>query len=79
MGRRAIALPDLAVLMEDSAELIADMLKVTRDTMEELNAKLSVYVPDSEISRLNAAAGRASVPVSEDTFRVSHRYAGGPG
>lgn len=34
----------------------------------ELDRKLSVFRPDSEIARLNAAAGKSAVPVSRDTL-----------
>ncbi len=41
-----------------------------RKAFEKLEALLSTYRSDSEISQLTRAAGRAPLPVSEDTFRV---------
>ncbi len=44
---------------------------------EKLESLFSTYRSDSEISRLGAAAGKAPLPLSEDTFRIldlSKRY-----
>ena len=38
--------------------------------VDELNALLSDYVPDSEVSRVNRAAGGGAVAVSAETFEV---------
>lgn len=38
--------------------------------MDRLDALLSIWKPDSDVLRLNAAAGRAAVPVSRDTIEV---------
>lgn len=40
------------------------------DEMERLERLLSEWRPDSEISRINAAAGKSAVEVSEDTLAV---------
>lgn len=40
------------------------------EEMHRLEAVLSEWRPDSEISRINAGAGRKSIKVSEDTMRV---------
>jgi thiamine biosynthesis lipoprotein len=36
---------------------------------------MSMYLPNSEVSRVNTAAGRGAVPVSEETFRLLQRAA----
>lgn len=48
---------------EDSARLDAAAALVT-NTMAELDARFSVYQPDSELSRLNAQAGKTPLRVS---------------
>ena len=51
---------------------------VTRKVFQDLDTSLSVYKPDSEISRLNAHAGKGAFAVSPSTLevlRISLRYA----
>lgn len=43
------------------------------DEVERLEATLSIYREDSEISRINAAAGKSPVRVSRDVFAVLQR------
>lgn len=45
-----------------------DVLERAERRVQELDDKLSVFKPDSEISFLNAAAGVKPVPLSEDTI-----------
>jgi thiamine biosynthesis lipoprotein len=49
---------------------LAAYAAAARDTTSNLEARLSIFVPDSEISKLNAAAGQAPIPISEDTRRA---------
>jgi thiamine biosynthesis lipoprotein len=44
-----------------------------KTVLAELEQRLSVYRPDSEISRLNAAAGTAPAPLSADTLDLLRR------
>jgi len=41
--------------------------------VDRIESLLSVYRPDSDISRLNRAAGQSPVPISPDTFQVLQR------
>lgn len=47
-----------------------EALRAVETRVLELHARLSVFEPESELSRLNDAAGRASVPVSADTLAL---------
>lgn len=47
-----------------------DVLKRAADRVLELDDCLSVFQPDSEISRINAAAGKGYVSVSPDTMQL---------
>lgn len=60
----SVSLPkDAAADLDRVAELVAN-------TMSDLEKRISVYKPDSEISRINAQAGRSPVIVSKDTFNL---------
>jgi len=49
------------------------VMDATFDRMRTLEARLSTYRPDSEISQVNRAAGHHPVAVSEDVYRVVRR------
>ncbi len=48
----------------------ADMVKTIFPVVHEIEERMSVRLPDSEVSRINASAGIAPVPVSPDTYDV---------
>ena len=52
----------------DEADISA--LDAAKTRVLQLHRKLNAFDPDSEISRVNRAAGRAFVPVSADTFSL---------
>lgn len=54
-------------LFGNGAGAAADAIE---ETLADLESKLSLYVSDSEISRLNAAAGKQPVKLSDDTFAL---------
>lgn len=54
----------------ESEPAAADALRRAEERAKELDARLSVYRPLSEIALLNAAAGCKPVRVSADTFRL---------
>ncbi len=43
------------------------------EEMQRLDRLMTTWLPDSEVSRINSAAGVAAVPVSEETFAVIER------
>ena len=49
------------------------VMEATFSRMRALEARLSTYRPDSEISQVNRAAGHHPVAVSEDVYRVVQR------
>ncbi len=54
----------------------ADAVEVVVEALEQLDAieqRLTIYRPDSEISRVNQQAATEPVPVSESTFRLMQR------
>lgn len=56
----------LSLPAADAARLQASVA-AARDAMEEVNRRVSAYRPDSELSRLNASAGKGAAPVSDLT------------
>jgi thiamine biosynthesis lipoprotein len=40
------------------------------DRIREIESRMSTYLPESELSQLNASGGRGSIPLSEDTIYV---------
>jgi FAD:protein FMN transferase len=67
----------LAVPHADAARL-ADAAAVMRETFATLDAALSVYRPDSDLARVNRAAGDAPVqvaPLTREAVAVALRYA----
>ncbi len=47
-----------------------ELLDRVKQRMQDLECKLSVFRPDSEIWALNRSAGKQPVPVSRETFRI---------
>lgn len=71
-GREMAA--DVRIVLYAASEVVADeAAKAAFLRIRELNAALSDYDPESELSRLCAAAVEKEVPVSEDLFRVLAR------
>jgi thiamine biosynthesis lipoprotein len=59
------------VLPQEPGEDRGDELsRVVKEQLDVVNAKMSTYVDDSELSRFNQASSTEPFPVSEDTFRV---------
>lgn len=58
------------VRARDAGPRTAQLLEEALDAIERLEAVLSEWRPESEISAVNAAAGRTAVAVSPDTFTV---------
>ncbi len=58
------------VLYADSAARAAAAAAAAFDVMRAVNARMSDYLPDSELSRLSAAAGLGPKPVSPELFAV---------
>lgn len=68
----------ISVPADEEAALDA-VERLTRANLSGLDDRLSIFKPDSEISRLNRAAGLSAVKVSGDTeevLRLSRHYAG---
>ncbi|MDD9971649.1 MAG: FAD:protein FMN transferase [Myxococcales bacterium] len=59
----------ITVVGEESPDRLA-AVEAAFAEMRRVEALLSEWQPDSEISRINAAAGKRAVAVSEETFRV---------
>ena len=57
----------------DHQQDAADTAKAVFDEMHRLDAEMSNFKPDSEIGRLNAAAGEKPVKVSDETLAVLQR------
>lgn len=57
-------------LPNDAAGELDRVTGLVVDTMSDLENRLSIYRPDSEISRINTNAGRSPVSVSKDTFNL---------
>lgn len=53
----------------DAEKLVTAMALVT-NTLVEFESKFSLFKPDSEIARLNAAAGKTPLTMSEDTLEL---------
>ncbi len=51
----------------DGAEMACDEIS---DALQEMEKRFSLYLPDSEIAQVNAAAGKEFVSVSEETYRL---------
>jgi FAD:protein FMN transferase len=65
-----MASPFHIVLYSTSADSARHASRAAFDRIAKLNAILSDYDPESELSRLAVAAGRGPVPVSADLFEV---------
>ena len=57
-------------LPADAAGRLDTVTDLVTNTMFALERKLSVYVPESEISRLNDMAGQSPVTISDDTLNL---------
>lgn len=57
----------------ESDEAIAALGEAIESELEEVNAQMSTYLPDSEISRFNASESTDWFPVSTDTEQVVRR------
>ena len=72
ISHRAMATDFVAILPTEDAKLI----EIAIDALEELNqieAALTVYQPESEISQINRLADKHAVKVSWSTFRLIQR------
>ncbi len=58
-------------LMEGDRERFDEAADAAFREIERLEALLSSYRPDSDVSRINRNAGKGAVPVSPDTFEVT--------
>lgn len=58
-------------LMEGERERFDEAVDAAFGEIERLEALLSSYRPDSDISRINRNAGKGPLPVSPDTFEVT--------
>ena len=52
---------------------VNEALSRSRERVMEIHRRMNAYDPDSEVSRINATAGREYVKVSEDTFYLIDR------
>lgn len=69
VSRRAMATEFVAILppqRADAVEVVVDAL----EQLDEIEAELTIYRPDSEVSRVNRLADKQSVAVSFETFRL---------
>ncbi|MEM0925785.1 MAG: FAD:protein FMN transferase, partial [Planctomycetota bacterium] len=64
---------EFAVLLAPSDAALMDAALGALESLDEIEQSLTVYRPDSEISRINAAAGESPVVVSESTFGLIAR------
>lgn len=60
-------------IWSDDEDAAARAAQAVFAEMRRLDAMMTTWTPDSEVSRINAAAGHAAVAVSEETFTVIAR------
>ena len=62
---------DIKVVMEEASSMqMYDIQKASTTALENVNAKMSNYLEDSEVSGINAAVQNEPFPVSSDTLEV---------
>ncbi len=69
VSRRAMATDFVAILPAHRADAVEVVVKAM-EQLDRIEADLTVYRPDSEVSRINRLAASQSVSVSESTFRL---------
>ena len=62
-------------LWHDRPEIGARAVEAVMDEMRRIDALMSTYKADSELSRINATAGRGAVPVGDELMALFHRSA----
>lgn len=80
---RAMAAENEVQVHADDASLAASAARAAIDEVKRIESKYSRYLPDSVVSRINAAAGRANVEIDGETrvlldfANAAHQESGG--
>ena len=69
VSHRAMATEFSVILAESSSHLVESALEAL-ELLDRIEADLTIYRPQSEVSRVNAEAGSRPVPVSTATFEL---------
>ncbi len=69
LSRDAMACRFDILLQPEHADRLADAI-IALDEVDRLEEQMSVYVPDSEVSRINAVAGQRAVAVERRLFKL---------
>ena len=69
MSRRAMATEFVVMLPSHAAEA-AELVFATLEQLDKIENRLTIYQPDSEVSRINRLAEKAPVKVSAATFKL---------
>ncbi len=72
-ARETLFLMDTVVTQEWYGEKAEETCDEIETALRELEQKVSLYLEDSEVSAINAAAGKEYVPVSEEIFDMIKR------
>lgn len=70
--RRAMA-TEFVVMIPAHAVTMVELVVSTLERLDEIESRLTIYQPQSEVSQINERASREPVPVSESTFRLLER------
>jgi FAD:protein FMN transferase len=70
--RRAMA-TEFAVVLPDHSGQHAESALIALELLDPIESRLSVYKPESEISKINVMAGNEPVRITEDVFEILSR------
>lgn len=70
--RRAMA-TEFVVMIPAHAVMMVELVVTTLERLDEMESRLTIYQPQSEVSQINERASREAVHVSEPTFRLLER------